>query len=152
MGPGLSGRQSYGDGWRDICQHALPCLATQADYHRGEHFRHHSAYHACPTCSLTLISAFLGYAAWHFHVCRASSLQLVPQRDLHLTQRVLVSPQRHRLDQEQAVPASMGQRLLHLNCYTCSALLGFGDRGKLVGISICCLGMNKTNIMPQPLF
>ena len=54
-------------------------------------FRHHSAYHACRTCSLTLIPAFLGHAARHIHVRRAPGLQLVPQRNINLTQRILVA-------------------------------------------------------------
>jgi hypothetical protein len=53
--------------------------------------QHHAAYHACRTCSLTSTPAVLGNVARHIHVCRATSLQLVPQRNFHLTQRILVT-------------------------------------------------------------
>lgn len=53
--------------------------------------RHHFAYHACRTCSLTSSTALPGHVARHIHVRRAPGLQLVPERNFHLTQRILVT-------------------------------------------------------------
>jgi hypothetical protein len=43
------------------------------------------------TCKLTSISALLGHVTRHIHVCRAPSLQLVPECDFHPAQRILVT-------------------------------------------------------------
>jgi hypothetical protein len=53
--------------------------------------RHHQAYRVCRTCKLTSISALLGHVTRHIHVCRAPSLQLVPECDFHPAQRILVT-------------------------------------------------------------
>ena len=67
--------------------------------------------------------AVIRYLAWLLHIQSSSSLWLVFVCLSHLPQYIMVAPQRHWMDEKQAIPLKKGQPDLHILGARCATIL-----------------------------